>query len=100
MKLTKKKHAEEHHFINRFKERVGITLTHEEYMDLSNKAGDRKYSTFKGYNRSGTNQIVEMTYSNFKFKAVYDPIRNRLVTIFGRGIVYDENLVKVEDFIP
>ena len=74
------------HALNRIFERLGVNLTHEEYLTLCEECGDRSKTRFISFTPS-QRQIIEVKKYGFRFDVIYDPKFRRVVTILPSSIV-------------
>lgn len=80
------KAAERDHAIARFEERLGIKMTHIEYLDICAACADRTRTKYCGFSHTGR-QIIQVTkWKGFDFKVIFDQMTNRVVTVLPNTI--------------
>ena len=82
--------AEKLHAIKRFKERLGLNLTNDQYHKICEKCLDRKYARFvqwKDDRKYGRVQILEIEDFGFRFRVVYNPMHFCIVTVLFSPII-------------
>lgn len=86
--------AEKLHAIKRFKERLGIELSNDQYHQICQKCTDRKYARFiqwRDDRKYGRVQVLEIDDFGFKFRVLYNPIHFCIITILFTPILISNN---------
>ena len=69
------------HFMNRFRERVGYSLSQAKYNELLNSVSTRGRFMYKRENEVGS--VYNVIFNGFVLKVVYDVFTQSLITVLS-----------------